>query len=68
MNNNRITNPNNNIVRDCKSRTTKEYKSCTTENLKEAHLESRGILFEGTKEVNPNKKGKQVIKELEKNE
>jgi len=40
----------------------------TTENLKEAHLESRGILFEGTKEVNPNKKGKQVIKELEKNE
>ena len=45
-----------------------EAEHTTPENLKEAHLESRGILFEGTKEVNPNKKGKQVIKELEKNE
>ena len=45
-----------------------EAEHTTPENLKEAHLESRGILFEGTKEVNPNKKGKQVIKELKKNE
>ena len=34
MNNNRITNPNNNIVRDCKSRTTKneKYKSAYNNN------------------------------------
>ncbi len=37
-------------------------------NLKEAYFEEVVIISKGSKEVEPNRKGKQVIKELEKNQ
>ena len=45
-----------------------EAEHTTPENLKQSNLEEEGIIPKGYKEVEPNKKGNQVIRELENNQ